>query len=122
MKKIVFTYNADSGFFNSLKDTVHKVVAPDSYDCNLCQVTFGAFSMNDDWKEFIENLSLEVEFLHKNEFVKRYGARKESFPNAYVDDNGRLSLFISSDEINKTKSIFELKKLVKEKLSELVRS
>ena len=73
MKKLIFIYNADSGFFNSLKDTVQKTVAPKSYDCKLCQVTFGAFSMKDDWREFINQLSIKVEFLHKDEFIKKYG-------------------------------------------------
>ena len=119
MKTIIFTYNADSGFFNSLKDTIHKTVAPKSYDCNLCQVTFGAFSMKDDWKEFIENLSIKVEFLHKNEFINKYGDKKESFPNAFIEDNNKLTLLISSEEINKTKNILQLKTLVKEKLEKL---
>jgi len=62
MKKIIFVYNANSGFFSSLKDTIHKTISPDTYQCNLCQVTFGAFNMKDEWKEFIEKLPYEIDF------------------------------------------------------------
>ena len=75
-KKIIFVYNAKSGLFNSLKDTVHKTLSPNTYECNLCQVTFGAFNMKDEWKEFIENLKIKSEFLHKNEFIKKYNISK----------------------------------------------
>jgi len=116
MKKLIFIYNADSGFFNSLKDTVQKTVAPKSYDCKLCQVTFGAFSMKDDWREFINQLSIKVEFLHKDEFIKKYGKTKHNFPNAFIEENKKLTLFISSQEINSTKDIAELKALVEKKI------
>ena len=34
-KSIVFVYNADSGLFNMVTDTAHKMLSPDTYECNL---------------------------------------------------------------------------------------
>ena len=114
--KIVFVYNANSGLFSSLKDTVHKTVSPETYECNLCQITFGAFNMKDEWKEFIETLSYKTEFLHKDEFDKKYGKTKYAFPNAFIIKEGNLKLLITKEEINSAKSIKDLKGLVNKKI------
>jgi len=119
MKTLIFIYNADSGFFNSLKDTVQKTITPKSYECKLCQVTFGAFSMKDDWKEFINKLPIKVEFLHKDEFINKYKISKYPFPNAFIKENNNLKLLISSKEINSTKNITELKTLVQKKIKSI---
>jgi len=39
----IFVYNADSGPINGLKDYFHKIIKPETYECNLCAVTFGNF-------------------------------------------------------------------------------
>jgi len=119
MKKIIFVYNANSGLFSSLKDTIHKTFSPKTYQCNLCQITFGAFNMKEDWKEFIQKLPYEIEFLHKDEFNKKYGKTKCDFPNAFTIKNGKLELLINNKEINSAKSIEELKTLVQQKIKSL---
>ncbi len=68
---LMFVYNADSGMFNTLSDMAHKVFSPRTYSCNLCALTHSTFSMRDEWKEFIESLGVELEFLHRDEFRKR---------------------------------------------------
>ncbi|MFX1532303.1 MAG: hypothetical protein ACFFBC_14395, partial [Promethearchaeota archaeon] len=58
-KKLVFVYNADSGgFITGLKDTLHKTFRKSTYQCNLCQVTFGAFGMKKEWKNFVNDLDV----------------------------------------------------------------
>ena len=119
MKKIIFVYNANSGLFSSLKDTIHKTVSPKTYQCSLCQITFGAFNMKEDWKEFIQKLPYEIEFLHKDEFNKKYGKTEYDFPNAFTIKNGKPDLLISDKEINSAKSIEDLKDLVKNKIKSI---
>lgn len=119
MEKIIFVYNANSGFFSSLKDTIHKTVSPKTYQCNLCQITFGAFDMKEDWKEFIQKLPYEIEFLHKNEFIKKYRIIEHDFPNAFTIKNGKPDLLISNKEINSAKSIKDLKNLVNKKIKSM---
>ncbi|WP_232221892.1 hypothetical protein [Methanococcoides burtonii] len=38
---LIFVYNADSGLINEMKDYVHKIVSPSTYECNLCAITYG---------------------------------------------------------------------------------
>lgn len=73
--KLIFVYNADSGLLNKLMDIGHKIVNPETYSCNLCNLTFGNFSENQKWKEFRENSEIEMEFLHRNEFEKKYSMK-----------------------------------------------
>jgi hypothetical protein len=75
--------------------------------------------MKDDWREFINQLSIKVEFLHKDEFIKKYGKTKHKFPNAFIEENKKLTLFISSQEISSTNNIPELKTLVQQKIKTL---
>lgn len=126
-KKLIFVYNADSGgFFTGLKDTLHKSFRKSTYECNLCAVTFGAFGMKKNWKNFVKDLDVPVEFkkkdkfkfefLHKDEFNEKYNVVDAKFPSAYLLDNSGLELFITQDEMNAVKSIDELKELVNQKI------
>lgn len=126
---LIFVYNADSGgLFTGLKDTLHKTFRKSTYECNLCQVTFGAFGMKKDWKNFVNDLDVPVEFkkkdkfkfdfLHKDEFNEKFKVADAKFPSAYILDDGTLKLFISQDEMNSVKEIEELKNMVVAKIEE----
>lgn len=114
--KMVFVYNADSGLLNALKDSAEKLVSPQKYGCNLCGLTFGIIGMKQEWANFITQLGLPIEFLHKDEFSDRYGSRDVAFPAAFAEKRGNLELLISSDEINQAKTLTELIQLVKLKI------
>ncbi len=118
-KKLVFIYNADSGVINLVKDFWKKILRPSSYQCNLCMQTFGAFGMKKDWKKFINNLKIDVEFLHKDEFEKNYEITGAIYPSAYIETENGLELFISQDEMNDVKTIDELKEIVDKKFEKL---
>ncbi len=118
-KKIVFIYNADSGVINLVKDFWKKILRPSSYECNLCMQTFGAFSMKKDWKSFINNLNIDSEFLHRDEFEKKYKVKDAKYPSAYFYDDGQLTLLISEDEMNTVKSLDEMEVLVLGKIENL---
>ncbi|ADI73652.1 conserved hypothetical protein [Methanohalobium evestigatum Z-7303] len=119
-QKIIFVYNAESGMLNTLSDYFHKMTSPSTYPCNLCAITFGSFGMKNEWKEFINNLDVPVEFLHKDEFLDIYGISDASFPCAYkIKDENSPVLFITSKEINSCKTLDDLKKLVMEKVEKL---
>jgi len=75
--------------------------------------------MNQEWKEFIDQLPFEIEFLHKDEFIKKHKNIKEDFPNVFISENNKLTLLISNKEINKAKSIQDLKDLVTNKIKNI---
>ena len=117
--KIVFVYNADSGLLNALKDSAEKLVSPEKYGCNLCSLTYGVIGVKQEWMNFITQLELPIEFLHKDEFTDRYGSRDAAFPSAFTEKRGNLELLISSDEIDQTKTLPELIQLVKLKIKRI---
>jgi len=119
MKSLIFVYNANSGIFNSISDTAHKIISPSTYQCNLCKITYGIVNEKDEWKSFISNLPYKTNFLHKKEFNKKYPNVKEKLPVIFENSKGKLRLVISSDEINKCKDINDLKKLILSKLKKL---
>lgn len=114
---LVFVYNADSGAINLVKDFWKKILKPSSYECNLCQQTFGAFSVKKDWKKFISSIEIETEFLHKDEFKQKYNILDAKYPSAYLKEDGKLTLIISSDEMNSAKSLDEMEALVLTKIN-----
>jgi len=115
-RKLVFIYNADSGLLNAVKDYFHKKRSPDTYECNLCMQTFGSFSMKKDWKSYINTLDIPTEFLHKDEFEKKYDVKDAKYPSTYLQNGSNMKILISVDEMNKVKSLDEMKDLVTKKL------
>ena len=116
--KLLFIYNANAGFGNSLLDSAHKIFSPSTYNCNLCDITFGIFTENKVWKEFREEADLTLEFLHKDEFSKRYLSKykKYSLPIILKQSEENLEVFLTTEKLNSFKTSEELidaiKKLV----------
>lgn len=114
---LIFVYNADSGFVNTLLDIGHKIVSPQTYACNLCAITHSTFSMRDEWKQFVAGLGVPIEFLHRDEFAKQYGMRDMELPAVFRKNNDALETWITREEINRCRSLEDLAQLVRTKLS-----
>ena len=104
--KLIFVYNADSGLVNTLMDIGHKAISPQTYECNLCGLTFGMFKEHKKWKEFREQSDTEMEFLHRDEFEQKY-QQKFDYP-LVLKQNGDLQIVISQAELNQIKTLDEL--------------
>lgn len=116
--KIIFVYNADSSVFAQVSDAVKKVATPDTYQCNLCRITYGAVSMKDEWKAFLDTLPFEKEFLHRDEFGKKYPElSKVKLPAIFMSQHDVLHTLASASDINMQKDIEGLKMLVNERIS-----
>jgi len=118
MKSLIFVYNADSGIFNSISDSIHKIISPSTYQCNLCKITYGITNEKDEWKNYISSLPYRVIFLHKEEFKKQYPNIKERLPAVFKILGSKTILLISADEINKCRNLSDLKKLVNSRLTQ----
>lgn len=108
-KQLVFVYNADSGMFNTLTDIAHKVFSPQTYECNLCAISHSYLSERSEWKDFIQGLGVECEFLHRDEFLKKYSSEEKNFPVIFELINGELKVSLSAEQINACKSMDDLK-------------
>jgi hypothetical protein len=113
---LLFVYNADTGLFSVVTDYAHKILSPKTYPCNLCAITYGSMGMNKKWEEFIANLSIPVEFLHRDEFVKHNDFKDTQLPAAFLKKGDTITMLITHDEINKCTTIEELMDLVMGKL------
>jgi hypothetical protein len=119
--KLVFVYNAESGAINAVKDFFHKTFRPTTYPCRLCAVTYGSFTMKNEWRTFVSQLEIPVEFLHIDEFREKYSISNPEFPSAFVEQDGQLEYFITADEMNLLNSLDELKSLVDRKLQNQIK-
>ena len=81
---LLFVYNADSGLFNTMADIGHKIFSPDTYQCDLCQLTHGYFSERSQWRTFVESLDTECRFLHRDEFRNEYPNRSDPLPAIFT--------------------------------------
>ncbi|MDH5601443.1 MAG: hypothetical protein OEY78_09095 [Gammaproteobacteria bacterium] len=111
-KQLVFVYNADSGMFNTLTDIAHKVFSPQTYSCNLCAISHSYFSERDEWKDFISGLDAECEFLHRDEFVKKYDLKGAEYPAVFEKKDNQLDVYLDANSINQCNSMEDLQKKI----------
>jgi len=114
---LVFVYNADSGVFNMLSDIAHKIFSPDTYQCNLCNLTHGYFQERDEWMGFLKDLDAEIEFLHRDEYIKNYVTRGQDLnvdlPAIFIKSDDGLKLWIEKKTINELKSTDDLMEMIR---------
>ena len=118
IQKLIFIYNADSGLKNALLDSAHKILSPSTYDCKLCDITFGVFSEDKLWKKFREQANLEMEFLHKDEYKKLYASKfgnKYTFPIILAQVDNDLQVFVGTEEMNNLEDAESLTKIIQER-------
>lgn len=100
-------------------ESLHKVVNPSSYSCKLCQLTYGIFEEKRGWRKFRENLDIETEFFHRDEFLKAYASKfghKFEFPVILVQSNKGLEVLMTKNEFSEIDSPEELIKRIENRL------
>lgn len=118
LNKLIFIYNADSGIRNMILDSAHKIFSPETYECSLCDITYGAFIENAVWKKFRKETDLPMEFLHKDEFAKAYASKfghKFTFPIVLTETNHGLEILVKTEELNGMEKAWDLIGLIKER-------
>ncbi len=116
---IVFVYNADSPLFAQLKDYVHKLVAPDTYPCSLCRITYGNLGMKRAWRRFAQELPHAVVFLHRDELAVAYPHLMElELPAVFMDEGGDITQLVAAADLDQTLDVAALQALVVASLTE----
>jgi hypothetical protein len=114
---LVFIYNAKSTIFDQLSDFAHKLISPETYQCNLCKLTYGNVQMKNDWKNFLDTLPYGKEFLYKDNLQEEYlSLSKKELPSVFLKSNNLITELISKSELNKIQDLSELKKTLTIKL------
>ena len=112
--KLLFVYNADSGFFGAMSDYAHKIISPSTYSCNLCMITYSMMGMKKQWKEFLEEQRREIEFLHKDEFNQSYPDCTHELPAVFIWINNQPVEVISAKKLNTCRTVDDLMQLIRE--------
>ncbi len=112
---LIFVYNANSGIFNAVLDSLHKTFSPKTYDCNLCAITYTSFSMKKKWRDFIIKLKIPVLFLHRDELEKTHGITDLQLPVLLTTRGTHHDVLLSAKRINEIKNVEDLIELVKQK-------
>lgn len=111
--KLVFVYNADSGVFNLATDIAHKMFSPQTYACNLCAITHSNFGMKKEWKKYLESLDADLEFLHADEFKRKYALEEIELPAIFkAEDDDDLTLLVDARTINGCRTFEDLKRQI----------
>ena len=115
-EEFLFVYNADSGLFNAVLDSLHKVFSPATYNCNLCALTYSSVRMKKEWKSFINRMPFSATFLHRNELLKQYPDSNFTYPSLLKREGSTVHVLIEAEEMNQIKSLEHLMTLVRRKI------
>jgi hypothetical protein len=109
--RLVFVYNADSGLFNTLADIAHKAFSPATYACSLCAVTHDLLSEKHEWRDFVATLQTPCDFLHRDEFIERFGNVHREFPAVFIAGVDGLRCVLDAQAL-RAMSLVQLKQAV----------
>lgn len=118
-KSLIFVYNAHSDAKNQWIDFAHKILKPSTYDCSLCALTFGKLTEKRSWKKFRTNASIEMKFLHKDEFEKQFSSKflpKYNFPIVFYQNHYDLETLLHHKQINQFETTEELINAISKRL------
>lgn len=116
-RKLQFVYNAKTGLFNKLTDFAHKAISPATYNCNLCALTYGTFTMKQEWADYVKQLPLEVEFVYRDEWKHR--AAHRDYPLVALQSGEKeAEVLLGAEQLNKLKNLQELKQAIQAALQE----
>jgi len=115
--ELIFIYNAKSGIVNEFLDFAHKIVSPSTYNCNLCAISYGNFTMKKKWSDYISSLPVRSTFTYKDK-VSEYGYDNIKLPSIIFQDKSKSKVIVLSEEINKLKKIDQLINILSDRLKD----
>ena len=110
--KLIFVYNADSGVFNTIADIAHKITSPETYQCQLCALTHGYFTIRNQWDQYLKQASVDFRFFHRDEFQQKYGDLGYALPAIFIEKDDAPQLLIDRDRIEQLQDVEELIALI----------
>ena len=117
MKKLIFVYNGDSGVINSIMHLMHKTFSPSTYECRLCALVYDSISMNKDWMAFVNTLGVEVEYHHRDTFLKTYKHRYQDYPVVLMQEAGKFETVLDAPAFAGIETLKDLMQIVSHRVS-----
>lgn len=112
---LVFVYNAEAGLVHGLMDSIHKLVSPSTYKCDLCAITYGLMRMKDDWRAWLERSGRPVQFFHRTDFRQAWPEADVQLPAILVQENDTLRMLVSATELAHIADVGQLVAVLEDK-------
>lgn len=113
--KLVFVYNAEAGLVNGVMDSIHKLVSPSTYKCDLCAITYGLARMKDDWRAWLERSGRAVQFFHRKDFRQAWPGVDVPLPAILVREDDTLRVLVSAAELAHIDNVGQLVALLEDR-------
>ncbi len=98
-QNLIFVYNAKSGGLNAVLDYVHKMVSPDTYDCNLCKLTYDNFGQIKKWNDFLTSSNISVDYYYKDHLIQIGMDPEMELPAVFFNDKSCILTLLNSSDI-----------------------
>jgi hypothetical protein len=115
-ERLLIVYNAEAGIAAGIKDSIHKLLKPDTYPCSLCALTHGTVRMDPAWKRFIARMPMDVRVYHRPDFRERYPDLAIDLPAVLMERGREPRLLIGADELRTLSSVDALIARIEAKL------
>lgn len=118
MRRLLVVYNADAGRLHAAVDSLHKLISPATYSCDLCRLTHGPIRMKSAWRAFVESPDLPVRVIHRDEYDRRPELPEVALPAILLEQSGAEPVvLLDARTIGRVRSLPELMDLIGERLS-----
>lgn len=107
-ERLLIVYNAEAGIAAGIKDSIHKLLKPETYPCSLCALTHGTVRMDPAWKRFIARMKMDVRVYHRPDFRARYPDLDQPLPAVLTERGREATLLIGPDELRRIGSVDDL--------------
>lgn len=117
--RLLLVYNAKGGFFHMLVDAVHKVIAPQTYPCSLCAISYGPVAMHRQWRQTLAALPVAVQFFHSDDFPRSHPGLKVALPAILLAQGAsQPAVLLGPDELDALTTLDALIARLHERLAE----
>lgn len=120
--ELIFVYNINSSPFSQAIDFFKLVKSPQTFKCNLYKIIHDSFLIKKEWEIFMKKSSFNIRYLYNDEFYKKYPDDKLGSPSILMNHKGRITTFVSTDEINGMLSHTDLIKTITNKIMQPLQS
>lgn len=117
--KLVFVYNAEAGLVHGFMDSIHKIVSPSTYACDLCAITYGLTAMNPKWRTWLSELDVPTEFFHRTDFRKAWPDARIALPAILLEGGHSLTPVIDADSFADIKDVDRLISVLEDRLAKV---
>ncbi len=115
--RLIFVYNANVGIAAAILDSVHKTLSPATYDCSLCAITYGSFTMDRRWKAWLKTLPYDTVFHHRQDFRSAYPGVDVALPAILMSRDSGITTLMSGKEIAEAVTVDALIAALERKLA-----